>query len=121
MAALQQENCPDALPRCAFLSGDWTAVEALLTSQGKTFDVVLSSETVYSVESCPALALIIQRLLAPGGVAVLSNKRFYFGVGGGTRAFEVEARKLALRVDVVQVLEDRGSNIREVCTVRHDR
>jgi hypothetical protein len=93
-AGLPQENCSDALARCRFISGDWQAVDATVRKEGGTFDVILSSETVYSTESCPALARLIKSLLKPEGTAVLSNKRFYFGVGGGTRAFEAEAKKL---------------------------
>lgn len=40
-------------------------------------------------------------------------------VGGGTRAFEAEAARQGLSCTVVAVLEDRGSNIREICVVGH--
>lgn len=106
-------------PGCRFVSGDWGAVAAALSTAHESFDLVLSSETIYAVDALPALVHLIRTALAPGGVAVLANKRFYFGVGGGTRAFEAEAARQGLSCTVVSVLEDRGSNIREICIVSH--
>ena len=66
-------------------------------------------------------ALAAQRLLDPGpvgGVALLAAKRFYFGVGGGTRRFMAAAAPAAgLRCEVLAVVEDGRSNVREVLRV----
>jgi hypothetical protein len=108
-----------AASRLRFVVGDWPACDALFRGEERQFDVILSSETIYSVANYAALCGLLSRRLRPDGVAVMANKRFYFGVGGGTRAFASAAEAVGLRCDVVQVLEDRGSNIREVMTVRH--
>ncbi|KAG5459640.1 MAG: hypothetical protein BJ554DRAFT_8410 [Olpidium bornovanus] len=83
-----------------------TAAEA--DGEGKTlppsqlYDLVLTSETVYSPASVSRLCRALRACLRPpafpedaGGIALVAAKTFYFGVGGGTRAFceEIERER----------------------------
>ncbi|XP_041479163.1 histidine protein methyltransferase 1 homolog [Lytechinus variegatus] len=74
--------------RCLFLSGDWSLVQDLLLKGATRYDVILTSETIYSLDSQPRLYNIIRNLLKPNGIVYLAAKTHYFGVGGGTRQFE---------------------------------
>lgn len=113
-----QLNLPeDALPRCRFVYGDWSDVAAVVAPL--KFDVLLTAETIYNTDYYPKLCGLILATLVPGGVCLLAAKRFYFGVGGGTRVFEQIAATYGLDVTVLEVLEDKVSNIRELCAVRH--
>lgn len=82
------------------------------------YDLLLSSDTLYSLESIPHLLSLIEDLLAPGGVALVAAKRFYFGVGGSTVEFVSQVQKRpSLSASVVKVFEDGQSNIREIIRV----
>ncbi|XP_030846517.1 histidine protein methyltransferase 1 homolog [Strongylocentrotus purpuratus] len=93
--------------KCHFLAGDWSLVQDLLMQEGtgifslvllfliscmcitcSRYDVILTSETIYSLDSQPRLYNIIRSLLKPNGKVFLAAKTHYFGVGGGTRQFE---------------------------------
>ncbi|XP_030831802.1 histidine protein methyltransferase 1 homolog [Strongylocentrotus purpuratus] len=74
--------------KCHFLAGDWSLVQDLLMQEGTRYDVILTSETIYSLDSQPRLYNIIRSLLKPNGKVFLAAKTHYFGVGGGTRQFE---------------------------------
>lgn len=108
---------PTAFSACSFVSGDWASVSALLASRPR-FDVVLMAETIYCTDYYPALLGALRVLLAPGGVCIAANKRFYFGVGGGTRAFGEAAAAAGLTPTLLRVIEDKASNIREVWAYR---
>jgi 2-polyprenyl-3-methyl-5-hydroxy-6-metoxy-1,4-benzoquinol methylase len=79
-----------AAARLRLVAGSWAAVAAAAqppsSAVAGAFDVVLSSETLYRPATVPVLLDALAARLAPGGVALLATKRFYFGVGGGTRA-----------------------------------
>lgn len=77
---------------CRFFSGDWGSVVDFINpgqvSEMK-YDVILTSETIYAVESHVKLYNVVKRhLKKPSGVAYVAAKTHYFGVGGGTRSFE---------------------------------
>ncbi|XP_037085571.1 histidine protein methyltransferase 1 homolog [Pollicipes pollicipes] len=77
------------LAGCRALSGDWGALAALLRTERRPgADLVLTSETIYSRESWARLLEAVDAALAPAGSALVAAKTCYFGVGGGTRAFE---------------------------------
>uniref|UniRef100_A0A7S0CBI4 Uncharacterized protein n=1 Tax=Proboscia inermis TaxID=420281 RepID=A0A7S0CBI4_9STRA len=89
-----------------------------ITPVFETFNIVLASETTYTIQSCNQTALLLRRHLKPqAGVAYVATKRYYFGVGGGSDAFREAATKLQLRVDVAGVYDDGKSNIRELLKV----
>ena len=84
------------LKKCKFYSGDWSHFTDLLTSHScdHYYDVIITSETIYSVASQPKLLSAIKRLLDPKrGVAFVAAKTYYFGVGGTMRAFEELIKK----------------------------
>lgn len=77
---------------CRFFSGDWGSVVDFINPgqvSEMMYDVILTSETIYAVESHAKLYNVIKRhLKKPNGIAYVAAKTHYFGVGGGTRSFE---------------------------------
>lgn len=75
---------------CHFISGDWAAISHQLetSKEHSKYDLLLSSETIYSTDNYEKLLKLIKVCLAHDGVMFLSSKCYYFGVGGGTRSFE---------------------------------
>mmetsp|Transcript_29020 Transcript_29020/g.64017 ORF Transcript_29020/g.64017 Transcript_29020/m.64017 type:complete len:307 (-) Transcript_29020:2360-3280(-) len=110
-------------PSCRFFSGDWLNIGEYLTSQGfgGYYDIILTSESVYSLESQRRLLECIKQVLQPPhGVVYVASKTFYFGVGGGTKSFrEVVKRDGIFEVKTVSKVEEAGSgNVREVLELR---
>lgn len=81
---------------CRFFSGDWGSVVDFINPElvkEMMYDLILTSETIYSVDSHAKLYYFIKRhLKKPDGVAYVAAKTHYFGVGGGTRSFEKMVR-----------------------------
>lgn len=108
-----------------YFSGGWNHLGPLL-KKGAQFDVILSAETVYGVTQIQDLSLCIVTLLKPGGVAWISGKSYYFGVGGGIGAFVKQISQLShdkgvgMNVRRVVELRDGASNVREIVEVRRD-
>lgn len=77
---------------CRFFCGDWGSVVDFINPEHikeMTYDIVLTSETIYSVGSYHKLYNFIKKhVKKPIGVAYVAAKTHYFGVGGGTRSFE---------------------------------
>uniref|UniRef100_A0A182RGG9 protein-histidine N-methyltransferase n=1 Tax=Anopheles funestus TaxID=62324 RepID=A0A182RGG9_ANOFN len=68
-----------------FFSGDW----GCFTDKYKhTYDLILTSETIYSTQNYTKLLTLFDRKLVPDGVVYIAAKTYYFGVGGGVRLFE---------------------------------
>lgn len=96
-----------------FFAGDWGTLREVLD---ETYDVVLTSETIYSVENMPRLLGCIKSCLKkPNGICYVSAKSFYFGVGGGVAAFKklVDADGDMSHTDIA-VIDDGRSNRREI-------
>eukprot|EP00128_Syssomonas_multiformis_P010940 Colp12_sorted_trinity150504_noHs@16377 len=76
--------------RAHYLAGDWARVSDHLaeTTGPNHYDIILTSETIYSLVSIPKLYDFLKRNLKRGGFALVAAKTHYFGVGGGTRDFE---------------------------------
>jgi hypothetical protein len=106
------------------------------------FDLILASETTYTIESCMDTAfLMLRHLKLDVGVGLVATKRFYFGVGGGTDAFISSCKALSnssslssstrmeddedshllaqlrLHVRVVQSYDTGNANIRDLLEV----
>ena len=89
-------NCSDRASAAVLLAGTWAAQAAYLqqedvqaalptwASSGQ-FDVILSSETLYREAYLGQLLHALLAAMAPHTTVLLATKRFYFGVGGGTR------------------------------------
>ncbi|KAK9845625.1 hypothetical protein WJX84_006091 [Apatococcus fuscideae] len=101
-----------------YFAGDWEGVGRLVTKQrtGATYDLVLSSETLYNLESQEVLlSCLTQALCPPHGEAYLASKKFYFGVGGGTAAFRKLVRRQGIfECKTVANVDDGKSNKREI-------
>ena len=95
------------LNNCKFFAGDWGSLLNFINpdlDQEETYDLILSSETIYNLNSQKRLYQLIERhLKKPSGVAYIAAKTCYFGVGGGTRSFELLVRSFGkLNVSVVR-------------------
>ena len=67
-----------------FISGDWSGMSHILAK----YDLILTAETLYSVESQKKVLKILEDHLTDEGVAYVASKRHYFGVGGGVVDFQ---------------------------------
>ncbi|KAH9561586.1 hypothetical protein CY35_05G029600 [Sphagnum magellanicum] len=88
------------------------------TRQGKGggYDIILMSETVYSMASLPKLYELIKKCLQPPhGVVYCAGKKHYFGVGGGTRQFKhLIEEDGVMEAHLVADFADGSSNVREI-------
>ncbi|KAI5710508.1 hypothetical protein M8J76_004024 [Diaphorina citri] len=75
----------DNLEKCKFYHGDWGSLSAVIHSK---FDIILTSETIYSVANYNKLLTVFKTLLKPTGCVYLAAKVYYFGVGGCVYDFE---------------------------------
>ncbi|KAK9918392.1 hypothetical protein WJX75_003758 [Coccomyxa subellipsoidea] len=110
------EGCTLRRPR--YFAGDWTGLPCLLEKEGllATYDVILSAETVYNLDSQRHLLKCIKQGLRPKvGQAWIAAKSYYFGVGGGTASFiQLVDRDGTFEVKAVDVIDDGASNKREI-------
>ncbi|XP_053675984.1 histidine protein methyltransferase 1 homolog [Anopheles nili] len=72
-------------PAVRFYSGDWGSFTEKYHNK---YDLILTSETIYSTQNYPKLLELFDQKLEPDGVVYLAAKTYYFGVGGGARLFE---------------------------------
>lgn len=72
--------------RCRFFAGDWSALPDHVKSE--QYDLILTSETIYSTASYQSLITILKKAIKCNGTILVAAKTCYFGVGGGTRLFE---------------------------------
>ena len=108
-------------------TGDWKGLIQKpesddTTPPQSTFDFILAAETLYTLESTRETALLIHALLSkdnPHATAWIATKRYYFGVGGGTQAFQQECRVLGLHTEIANVYDNGRQNIREIIQVQH--
>ncbi|KAG6548631.1 hypothetical protein Mapa_009785 [Marchantia paleacea] len=80
------------------------------------YDIIMMSETVYSLVSLPKLYDLIKKCLKPPyGVLYVAAKKHYFGVGGGTRQFKYLVEEDGvLGAHLVTDFADGSSNVREI-------
>jgi SAM-dependent methyltransferase len=111
------EENKEAMERVEFYAGDWGLLTELLPRHA--YDVILTAETIYNVNSLPRLfALIKHCLKPPHGVCYVAAKSYYFSVGGGCRQFEeMVNRDGLLETSVEKVIKDGSSNVREIIKV----
>ena len=97
-----------------FISGSWSTLSDLLS--GDSFDLILTSETIYNEASYNHLIEVFDKCLSTCGRVWLAAKVHYFGVGGGLRAFEAglqQSGKFAFKV-VDRVTDGVGREILEI-------
>ena len=86
------------------------------------YDYILASETTYSEIAAIETAELLSRHLKPGtGIAYISTKRYYFGVGGGTRCLCDALHKSTthkFHIETLEVYDNGAGNIRELLLVK---
>ena len=86
-----------SMPSVTFFSGDWTNLVTYINPDDKVtlkYDIVLTSETIYCVDSQPKLLELIKKHVKPcTGRALIAAKSHYFGVGGSMEMFKMLVRK----------------------------
>lgn len=89
---LLNQNQKDALSRCSFFYGDWNKLPDNLVPH--SFDLILTSETIYRAESYPALLNIFSKALRMSceSSVILAAKDYYFGLGGSVKQFSIFAQ-----------------------------
>jgi len=99
-----------------FIAGDWK--ECILGIDARAFDLILTSETVYSESNFAILRDLFMKVLKPEGEVLLSGKRYYFGVGGGTEAFALFLGS-NFKTEVLKTFENGSSNVRDILKIRN--
>eukprot|EP00898_Chlorokybus_atmophyticus_P003845 jgi/Chlat1/4461/Chrsp29S04417 len=120
-ANMNEKEATNTTSTARFFAGDWADMPPLLGLTGDDdsnnhYDVVLSSETIYSEHAQRRLyELILKCLRRPHGYALIAAKSYYFGVGGGTKQFRsmMEAEGVFMVKSIVKI-SDGVSNMREV-------
>ncbi|WJX73931.1 hypothetical protein P8452_57653 [Trifolium repens] len=107
-----------------FFAGDWSEIDKLLLHvgtdgkhvEGSGYDFILMAETVYSINSLQNLYNLIKKcLIHPHGTVYMAAKKYYFGVGGGSRRFlSVVEKDGVMTSNLVAEITDGSSNVREV-------
>ncbi|XP_042969081.1 histidine protein methyltransferase 1 homolog [Carya illinoinensis] len=114
-----------------FFAGDWSEIHKLLPhvqdnekdlnhssghGQIAGYDIILMAETVYSNSTLRSLYELIKKCTScPHGVVYMAAKKYYFGVGGGTRRFlSLVEKDGIMAASLVAEVADGSSNVREV-------
>ncbi|XP_059286115.1 uncharacterized protein LOC132039632 [Lycium ferocissimum] len=127
LSATDDNNSPEV----RFFASDWNEAHQILphvpaddsdTKNSQTvdeaagYDIILMAETVYSVSTLPGLYKLVKKCLRSShGVVYLAAKKYYFGVGGGSRRFiSIVEKDGILAASLVAEVTDGSSNLREV-------
>ncbi len=112
-----------SLERSHFFAGDWATLPDAV-GLNPPFDLVLSSETIYTEESAMAVASTLVALLStdPGAAAYVAGKRYYFGTGGGSDVFRSALKEIdsSLLITTPLIVDNLGGNIREVMHISRE-
>ena len=90
------------------------------TANEPKFDLILTAETLYTEENGKKLLEFFRHYLSPTGLALLANKRYYFGVGGGTSEFQQAADthfQGEFDIAIAEAYDDGRNNIRDLMAV----
>jgi len=100
--------------RSRFFAGDWQSFDDLVGDI--KYDVILTSDTLYAVDSYNKLYFLIKNHIKEGGVAYVAAKKYYFGVGGSTHQFVqvVKNHNPTVQIRTVKNIQDGQSNVREI-------
>ncbi len=83
------------------------------------YDLILSAETIYSIDTISILIKSIRNILHINGSALIAAKRYYFGVGGSTAEFIRQVNQYGdMKCAPVRIYQDGSSNIREIVLVQ---
>ncbi|ORY58671.1 hypothetical protein BCR35DRAFT_271137 [Leucosporidium creatinivorum] len=81
-----------------FSEGDWSGMKV---AEGEEYDLVLTSETIYSVPSLPSLLDLLEASCKKETRCLVACKRIYFGVGGGELEFRRRVEERGAEVETV--------------------
>lgn len=85
------------------------------------FDLILSAETLYRPENFEIMARLLLHRLQPGsGRAIFAQKKFYFGVGGGSAPFIAFLNATfpgTFEIQTLDVLNNGRSNVRDIISI----
>ncbi|XP_035840601.1 histidine protein methyltransferase 1 homolog isoform X2 [Helianthus annuus] len=120
-----KSQSPGADSEVRFFAGDWSEVHRILpnlqtdnrdSNPSLGYDIILMAETVYSISTLPALYELIKKCMSrPHGVVYMAAKKYYFGVGGGSRRFISLVEKDGVMVaSLIAEVGGGSSNVREV-------
>ena len=107
--------------KCSFFSGDWSEFSRLMHSMElhpPLYDIVLTSETIYSTSSQSKLLDILKQFTSPNGVILLAAKSHYFGVGGSVLMFK-ELVRLDGTLEYSVVKEFCNGIVRQIVKLQH--
>lgn len=129
-ANLPKENSLLDKGKVRYFSGNWSGVDHILPyahSHSKDtsfsaedpvggYNVILMAETVYSISTLHSLYELIKKCIRrPHGVVYMAAKKYYFGVGGGSRRFlSIVEKDGVMTASLIAEVADGSSNVREV-------
>ncbi|KAJ8433731.1 hypothetical protein Cgig2_019799 [Carnegiea gigantea] len=129
-ANLPNENSLLDKGKVRYFAGDWSGVQHILpyahshsedTSLSAEdpvggYNVILMAETVYSISTLHSLYELIKKCIRrPHGVVYMAAKKYYFGVGGGSRRFlSIVEKDGVMTASLIAEVADGSSNVREV-------
>ncbi|KAJ2823770.1 hypothetical protein GGI24_003595, partial [Coemansia furcata] len=114
----------DVKDRCEFIAGDWAKIEQEMRTRGRehSFSLVLSSETIYDVDSYAKLHDLLSCVLAKPDaqssseyvpMALIAAKSIYFGLSGSVLSFQQYIQRRGV-FDVASIWQSSGSMGREI-------
>ncbi len=130
-----KETISNANDRIKCIAGDWNDLSLALNNRvyddlPDKFDVIISAETLYSIESCHSLFQMVTKHLSLTGKCYIATKRYYFGVGGGSNELislilsynETKMKSsdnISLVYKIVKTIDDGLSTIREIIRLNY--
>ena len=86
----EDQNMDSYISKTKFYYGDWEEFAMGYNNSGELpYDIILTSETIYSISSQPKLLQALKELTNQSrGVVVMAAKTHYFGVGGSVHMFQ---------------------------------
>ncbi len=109
----------DAVGKCRFYSGDWKSLSSVTCR--RHYDIIMTSETIYSLDSQPRLLSVLKELSVPeAGVVYVAAKCVYFGVGGTVTGFRKMVEEDGT-FKVEQVWSSQSSVPRVILKLLHKR
>lgn len=101
-----------------FISGDWSKMDNLNTGN-QAFDLILTSETIYSASSHQQLLNAMAQNLRPDGIALVAAKTTYFGCSGSLAMFlrQAEQHCRVQQIECLLTVSDAGVR-REIVMLR---
>ncbi|KAJ2367397.1 hypothetical protein IW150_005679 [Coemansia sp. RSA 2607] len=116
----------DICGRCELIAGDWAEIEKELRRQSRehTFDLVLTSETIYDTDSYKKLHDLLECVLAKDGthaqaqnrqkpMVLVAAKSIYFGLTGSVLTFRQYVESCGI-FEAESVWQSGGSMPREI-------